>query len=250
MSFDVVWNDVRDIPRFKDEFETTVAFEARRNLALGKCNARYLVAAEVNHQWINYDADREVLQVRTFALNESWPMDEEFSELFGPGSELARASIRVQYEPWENIGVDFDETIVSVIETSGRTVFGGQVAVTAAEVVKRGLFERRPLRDRLFAVEDLWFERNPRRLGEKPPVIIEIPMSVDRAKELLDRKRLRAAFVFVPQFPYYATGTTRKSATVDSPTARVTSLQYLIGDIQCAAIFDADGTLLATRPTR
>jgi len=97
--------------------------------------------------------------------------------------------------------------------------------------------------------EDVWTEAQTPYVEDSPPVAFEIKVDLQRAKGL-KQGGLRAAIVVSPIAPFYATGVDRFAPTIRAPYDCTTEVRYLICDVECAAIYDASGELLATRATR
>ena len=244
-SFEQVLAEVQAVPRFKDEFETTSAFEDRQAAAIAKCSPNYLIAVPVDPEYVTYDADRQVLVVATYALTNTRVSSDELSAMFGYGSDLKKAGLEIDYSISENVVWSFPRDRKDVGTYSGSNAFGATVSITKQEGVARGVFEREGKNHQ----EDVWVETRKSYPTGSRPVAFEIRADPTQAKSLKE-DGLRAAILVAPRAPFFATGVDRFSPTIRAPYDRTTEVRYLVADIQCAVIYDSTGKLLATRATR
>ena len=244
-SFDAVFAELQSLPRIKDEFETAATYEERRNVALGAVAPQYLIEAPVDMEYVRYNADTKSLVVATYALSNTLTSSDEINCLFGYGSELKKYGINVAYSSLgSNIAWALPCVRKDVGVYTGRNAFGATIEVTKQEETSRCVFEREGPYDC-----DLWNAKTPPYVENVPPVAFAIAVEPAAAKQLKE-KGLRAAFLVIPAAPYYASGTTVFSPTLRTPVELVTKVQCIIGDIRCAALFNADGDLLAVRETQ
>lgn len=244
--FDQVFAEVQGVPRFKDEFETAAQFTERQAAARAKCKERYLIAAPVDPEHVRYDADKQVLIVETYALTNTLATSDELGAVFGYGSELSKAKAEVKYTTLSsgNVMWIFPRERKDVGTYDGANAFGVKATITKQEGVSRGVFERQGAYE-----ESVWVNGRQPYVKGSPPVAFEIKADLEKAKAL-KQSGLRAAILVVPKAPFYATGVDHFTPTIQAPYDRTTSVRYLVGDIQCAAIYDSEGKLLATRPTQ
>lgn len=245
--FDEVFKAVQSVPRFKDEYETSTAFEQRRSAALDSVQHLYLIEAPIDEEYVKYDADTQTLVVATYALSNTGLSSEEFSAMFGYGSELNKNGIEVEYSMLiggGNIAWALPRERKNVGAYAGQNAFGGTQEVIKQVEISRGVFERQGAYE-----ESIWSATRPQYDANNPPRAFEIPVPPMEARALREAG-LRAAFLVAPAPPYYATGTTRFTPTLNAPYDRTTTIQYLIGDIQAVALFSAEGDLLAARATQ
>lgn len=211
VAFDRVFSDVRAIPRFKDEFETTARFETRQAAALAKCQRRYLIDVPVDPESVRYDADKQVLVVATYALTNTVASSHELDAVFGYGSELSRAGVKVGYTTLSSGNVVWtlprEQRNVGVYD--GSNAFGATVTIMKQEGIARGVFEREGKYE-----ESVWTKVRAPYVKDSRPVAFEIKADPQRAKAI-KQGGLQAAII-----------------------------------IQGAAIYDGSGELLATRETR
>lgn len=244
ISFDAAFAEIRQIPRLKGEFETTSEFNKRQAAALSKCKPVYLIQAPVDHQYVRYDADKQALVVATYALTNTLATRDELDSLFGFGSELKKAGQRVRYSGLRNVVWPLPRVTKNVGTYKGANTFGVSVTITKQEQVARGVFEREAR-----GQETVWFATPRPYIEGSPPVAFEIKADPPTAKAL-KKDGLRAAILVAPRAPFHAMGTTRFTPTIRAPYDRTGEVRYLIANIQCAAIYDSHGKLLATRATR
>jgi hypothetical protein len=245
VSFDQVFAEVQSIPRVKDEFETAAQFGERQAAARAKCQERYLIAAPVDSEHVRYDADKQVLVVATYALTNTLATSDELGAVFGYGSELSKAGVEIKYGLiGHNVMWAFPRDQRDVGTYDGANALGVRATITRQEHTARGVFERQGAGD-----EDVWSDGTQPYVKGSPPVAFEIKADPARAKAL-KQGGLRDAVLVVPHSPYSATGVNHFNPTLRAPFDRTTTVRYLIGDIQCAALYDSEGKLLAMRATR
>ncbi len=252
VQFDQVFAEVQGVPRFKDEFETTAQFEQRQAEARAKCEEHYLIATPVDPKYIRYDADKQVLFVSIYALSNYSTTDDELHALFGILRELKNANVDIEYSIIKNVEWKFPSEWRNVGTYVGQNAFGVSFTINKQEKTSRGIFERTGVKPwaREEERENVWFRGQPKYEEGSTPVAYEIKADPDRARALKQTGGLRAGVLVAPRFPFYATGVDRFTPTTRAPYDRTTNLRYLIGDIQCVAIYDSEGKLLATRPTQ
>lgn len=247
-TFDEVFAEVRKIPRFKDEFETTNQFDDRQASAMATCARHYLIEAPVDHKYVRYDADAQVLSVVTYALTNTRASDGELNSLFGHGSELRASGQVLGYSTISsNIAWAFPRDQRDVDTYDGSNAFGATLKITKQQGIARGVFEREGT-----LKENVWTEKAESNAHGTPtvdPVAFEVRTDPSTAKSLKNGG-LRAALLVAPRAPYYVTGVDRFSPTIRAPFDRTTDVRYLIGDLQCVALFDPSGKLIAIRATR
>jgi hypothetical protein len=244
-AFDRVFAEVQQVPRLKNEFETTAQFDERQASARAKCASLYLIATPVDPEHVRYDADKQALIVATYALTNTLASSDELGSLFGYSSELHKAGAEVGYSFSSNVAWSFPRECNNVGVYQGSNAFGATVDIVKQEIIARGIFERRGALHQ----EDVWVKAPDQHVKASPPVAFEIKVDPSTAKALKENG-LRAAVLVAPRPPFHAVGIDRFSPTIRAPYDRTTEVRYLIGDIQCAAIYDSSGKLLATRPTR
>ena len=190
-------------------------------------------------------ADTQTLIVATYALSNTSISRDELSAIFGYGSDLEKGGIHIEYSLLDNVAWSLPRRSENVGTYPGQNAFGAMVEVVKQAQLSRGVFEREGSHD-----ENLWSAKQPAYDKDAPPVAFAIQVTPADAKLLKKPGQLRAAFLIAPVPPYYASGTTTSAPTVNAPIDRTTNAKYIIGDIQGAALYDADGRLLGTRATR
>lgn len=251
--FDQVFAEVQGVPRFKGEFETAAQFEQRQAAARAKCKERYLIATPVDPEHIRYDADKQVLLVTVWALKNTGTTDDELNSLFCWSSELKKANVEIKYGTsiWKNVEWAFPRDRRDVGTYDGQNAFGFRATIIKQEITSRGIFERQGARGGdILDGEDVWFRRQPKNVEVSLRAAFEIKADPDRARAFKQNGALRAGVLVAPRFPFCATGVVRDTPTIRDPFDRTTTARYLIGDIQCVALYDSEGKLLATRPTQ
>lgn len=246
VAFDPVFAAIQAVPRFQDEFETSAQFGERQAAALAKCRERYLIEVPVDPEYVRYDADRQVLVVATYALTNTSASRDELGSVFGYGSELRKAGEEIEYDILGsgNVMWAFPREQEDVGTYEGSNAFGASATIVKQERIACGVFDRRGKHR-----ENVWTETPEPYVKDSPPVAFEIEAEPQRAKAL-KQGGLRAAILVEPKAPYYGTGVDTFTPTIRAPYDRTTEVRYFIADIQCAALYDAEGALLATRKTR
>lgn len=242
-----VFKAVQTVPRFKDEYETSAAFEQRRSVALNSIQQSYLISAPVDMEYVKYDADSQILIVVTYAVANTGLSSDELAAMFGYGSDLKKNGIEVDYSPLiggGNIAWALPRETTNVGAYTGQNSFGGTFEVIKQVEASMGIFEREGAYE-----ESIWSATRPAFDANNQPRAFEIPATPTEARALKEAG-LSAAFLLAPTPPFYATGVTRFTPTVSAPYDRTTTVRYIIGDIQAVALFSAKGELLAARHTQ
>jgi hypothetical protein len=244
-AFSEVWDIVQSIPRFKDEFETTAAFSARQMAALSTIESTFLIEAPIDMEYVEYDADREILSIVEYAFTNTVASSDELMAVFGYSSELHEQGIEIDYGI---LGGSIAWMFPRETETTGAYVgsnaLGASVEVAQQTRTAFGVFERRAKHG-----EDLWHISAPPQSSTSAVTVFRISADPARAKRL-EKDGLRAALLVSIAPPYFATGTTSFQPTLSAPYDRKTHIMYLIGDIRAAALYDSDGEMLAVCATR
>lgn len=243
VQFAEVLESMEPIPRFRGEFETSDAFESRQSQAASDLQDYYLIRESVNIDEVDYDADSQVLTVSIYDLNNGersyarsnsrhWS---DISAVLGYGSELSERGFTIEHGDsgfGDNIAWEFDDITTSVGTYNASNAFGREVEVLRQVIFVRGVWHRR----RDYSDED-------------QSIAFAIQLPPEEARQLKARG-LYAGVLIMPRAPYFATGSSRFTPTIQAPYDNVVQISYLIADIKGVAIYDGNGTLLDVRPTR
>lgn len=238
ISFQSALTRIQTVPRFRGEFETTVAFQKRQSESASKFATRCLLEVPLEIEHVRYDADSQRLLVSLDAFGHRTYIRPQHQEpAFGYTSELERNGYDLNTVRCIGMMIFHKE------ETTGYSnrvnAFGTTVRVRNARALVHGVVEEKSK----YQGRDL-FPREDQSLHA-----FEVPMSPSTAKGL-NKRGLRAALLFDPLPPYYATGVWSSEATINDTNDVRTDLKYLIGDIQCAVLYGTQGEILATTETR
>lgn len=241
--FDNAFSQLQSIPRAKTEFETTDVFARRQEEAQNRLPSHFLIDAPLDIEYVKYDADKQTLTVAIYALTNTHTGNHELRKAFGHGSELYKAGTQIEYS-FNNIAWALPLESRNIGTYNGSNSFGANVIIVEQERVFRGAFERRAKKN-----ESLWFAKDPDYIENSPPIIFEIQASPAYARSL-KQTGLRAAMLIAPKPPFHAVGTGKFLPTIRAPYDRTTEYRFIVCDILCAAVYDANGKLLATRITQ
>lgn len=218
----------------KDQFETTAQYEARKAAAVPQfSNEPIFVRVETvgsNNDLLKYDADRGGFIIDQNALGGSHfnvsqydlfkTLSSDYRDrYFGAYLKILRKRTG-SYKASNTFGTEveittIDETDYVIVGGHGRLDFGKSTLLAGADGSATGF----------------------------------LPAPQNTAREL--SKRLRAAIMFTPMAPYYATGESNGlKPTVRNPYEEHITTKAIIGDMKCSVIYDgADNTVLWAYPT-
>jgi hypothetical protein len=236
-SFNVVSAQMSRLPRTKDEYETTAAFEARQTAAASALPGHFVVSTPLDMKYVEYDADARKLRIKTYAIDNTRT---NYSGVFGFGSPLAG---KVTFSS-ENINVVVETTEKRNGSYAAKNAFGAEVQVQRVKRSTKAVF------DRIGAYyENLFFDSRGYITG-MPTAIAEFPDATPEFAK--DFKRLtRAALVVVPKAPFYAKGPVPwGEPTATSPFEIDETLEVVIADIRCVLLVDPTGQVQGSIATR
>ncbi len=242
VQFNEAWSEIRNIPRFKDEFETTAEFEERQRVALSEIPSHIVIEASIDHEYVRYNADEQKVEIITYAISNHSISEDGRRAAFGWRSDLNRAGYEL--ESYNLIYWALEREIETTGSYEGQNSFGVSRTILSQNVKYRAIIER-PASD---FYEYLWSPNRDQFTSGGAPIAFEISMPTEVART--EMAHLRAAVGYAPAYPYYADAETRYTPTTQATYDRNEMHHYLIGDIQCIAIYSQDGDLLATRTTQ
>lgn len=213
----------------KDEFETTAQYEARIATALETAGGPFVVGRGLEDaKYLEYDADRGVLVVKSYALHNTTFNPKSLWQYGGPLHD------KVPYSTISSaVAVSFDDTEKTVGSYRGTNAFGVSTTVSKIDRHVWGVFDRDlpPAEFRLF------------KNGNKDNVLGEIVATPDEARAL--KQTARVAFTMTPKSPFYAADRASPSdATVSDPYEVTTTTHAVFADVQCGLLTDAGGQVL------
>lgn len=210
---------VSTVPSIKGEYETTAAFETRRNAAASALPEEFLVSIPLDPQYLRYNADAGSLSVGAYAIDNR---NTTYDGAFGPGTSHPN----VRASPFNNLDLLASETETPTGSYGASNAFGATTVVTEIQRSSKAIFER--------ALEP--GETTFANVG--PDLrLIDIPMSPEEARRF--RTSGRAAAVIRPQAPFFAVARRRWSPRFDRPTDISQSVQIVVADIQCVLLTDS-----------
>lgn len=214
----------------KSEFESTKAFEDRRAAADGGLDTLIIgKKPDDGGKHFHYDADRQVMEVHSYAFDNA-----NFCKecIWGYGGPL--------YNPRDTA---FRDDSLDVVISDTEKVLGSYVGTNAFGVKARII----KVAETVTAIYERPLSFGDRRFfaQEGPDELVgEIPMSPERARAL--KNAFKLAFVVAPKEPYTAVAVSYPSTlTINSPVERVTTTKVLFADIQCGLLTGPDDVVLA-----
>ncbi len=228
----IFWRKLAQVPTLKDEYETTASFQERVAKIMG---GEQEVALEigVSSEFMKYDADSSTLHVQSYYFMNATT---DYRNVFGYGTPFYN---KVSYGI-HNAAVVFPSEEANGGSYIGVTPLGVKLQVTKIKRLTRIIFER-----------DLGREEGlfPKKGAHDAPIFSMSNINPEQARAL--KKNGRAAFVYLPKAPYFATGTYPWfGPSIHSPREIDERLEVAIGDIQCAVLLSPESKVLAVVPTR
>jgi hypothetical protein len=220
----------------KGEFETTASYEQRLAEVRAKVDlsAPIIAQAIYDPDMVEYDADRQVFIVKTYA--------------------------------WDNLGVASDVALPRGnrwgIETS---LLGNAEVALKKEEIPTGSYEATnsygatttvlQMNRFTFAVFDRAYPRTPGKgngtaeawrattlSGNSPAIEISVPLDQAQAT----KQGMKVGIAFQPREPFVASGVYTNTPTITNPREITATTNLLIGNILCAVISDPDGIVIGT----
>lgn len=230
-----LWKDLAKVPNIKDEFETTKAFEDRVAAAIVLFKDPQIVEIPIDRKFITYDADTSKLSVESYAFKN---LSTNYSEVFGYGTQFY-GKIKFGYS--SNIDIVFPYEEKNNGSYIGKNAMGAEISVTRLVRNTKVIFER----EAAIGEGVLTSSKYP----PHTPLLSYSNITPEIAKTV--KTTARAAIVFVPKAPYFATGKFPwGEPTLKRPTEIDETLEVAIGDIQCALFLNAAGKVFGTVVTQ
>jgi hypothetical protein len=210
----------------KGEFETTAQFEARKasaSVSLPTSPFFVNLSTEVMMNNLKYDADRGVFRLNSYTFNAS-SYDSEINRGFkSPFREMEKSNYRM-------VGVKLKSETKTLRSYEASNGFGAVTVVNEQTVTNYELFEG--FRHGSLLDSGLW-----EKGGSSSDVVGEIAMPPAEAQ--LAKPHLRAAIMFFTKDPYYIDiNSFGPLPTRDSPYDITYRTMAIVGDMQCALIYD------------
>lgn len=243
---ETVFNQMSQVPLARDEFETSEAFRIRSEAVSRKIPSHYFLKVPIDSKYVKYDADQQLFEIIEYGLDNVSMSSDGIQSIFGYGSSLREAGVEVGHGS-RNITLDFPRSEQFLGSYEASNSFGVSVTVSKYSKQAYGVFEREV---DFSGGESLWQSPRKDSYGSYPLIkpIFRISSPPGEARKL--KENLYGVFAVVPNYPYHTTGTGYFKPTINVPREITTHFKYVFADIKCVAIFNLDGDLLASRPTR
>ncbi len=226
----VVAKQMSEYAVVKDEFETTEEFNARKKLALENIpNGTMIVEATYNPEQVHYDADNERFLIAVYA----W--DNISGRFFDSVPSVSAGISNDLYA----IGLRSEEKIIETYK--GSNAYGKEVDVTKILRNVYGLFDRKSTK----GAKTWIFEFKDRgSILDDGYIANGVFLPIPRAQAKALKTDMRVGIAFTPKKPFIFKGEGYFGATIDRPTEIDVEVSSISGDIECAVITDAKGTVL------
>lgn len=234
MTFDTLAAVLSKLPSKKDEFESTADFEKRLNKAKSKIPDKFIISIPINSNFIEYDADKRILEVRSPAIK---TMGTNYDGVFGFGTDYYK---EIKYWRYQNIDAVVETKSRNVGDYVGQNAFGTSTHVSRIDSLTKVVFERAGERN-----QSLFFNLRP-----QSSMIVEFPETPpDIAKKF--KFSLKSSLVIAPKQPFLVKGSgTRDAPTIQDPVDWHKTLEVIVADIQCALFTDESGWVYGVVRTR
>ena len=211
----------------KDEFETTVQFQARQQTAVGTSTGPIIISKVVDPQYIKYDADTQEFTVQTYLFdNQNMNYD-----VLGYPKPIGAGIVG-------NVDIVISETEMPSGTYEASNSYGAKTTVVKIARVTKGVWER----SFPSMTNDLF------QNGASGANLVTLKLPPEQAKAI--KGQLRIAFLVVPKFPYIVHGVGPVGrTTVARPIEITNDLTVLTADIQCAFLTDGANKVLGSFPT-
>ena len=210
----------------KDEFESTEEFNARKKTAMEQApSERIIVEATYDPEYVHYDADAEKFSIEVYAWSN-----------IGGGFRHSVPSGGGGH----SIGLQVEQKITGSYKVSN--AYGKEVEVVKSLINVYGIFDRQ----RKTNGANTWvfdFKESGNYADETNKAAgIFLPTPRSQAKTL--KTDMRFGVEFTPKEPFLFLGETHFKPTVKTPQEAITKISSIVGNIECAILTDAKGTVL------
>ena len=219
----------------KDEFETTEEFNARKKTP----NGTMIVEATYSPKYVNYDADNERFLVEVFA----------WSNVNGRFEDSVPSVSSFDFGNLHAIGLHIEENAIGSYPASN--AYGKEVEVVKSILSVHGIFDRKGKKDysnqETLATENkTWaFDFKASSIySDGPKRNAGIFLPTPRAQAKILKTDMQIGIEFTPKEPFLFQGEKHLKPTIDRPRDTVIKTSSIVGDIKCAIITDAKGTVL------
>ena len=219
----------------KDEFETTAQYEARKAAAAssGPSGPVYIEVPHDNDGFIKYNADLGAFEINAGHFKGGYYLTEldNYSGPFDKGSNY-RSNL---------VGVGLTNDIEVTETYTATNGFGAEVEVFKRNVTRHELVEG--LKEFSTVEASIWEGSSYETVG-----VLTVPPAEARDVS----PRLRTAVLFSPTAPFYVEHVdVGPSPKRDRPYEDVITTKALVGDLQCAVVYDtADMSVQWAKETR
>lgn len=228
-----LWKQLANVPKVRDEYETSEAFENRVLKAITSISGSVIVEVPIQRQYITYNADTKQLDIQSYAFDN---INTEYSGVFGYGTHFYD---KIKYGSSDNIDIVFPSEETQLGSYIGKNAFGVKVRVRKVARFTKAIFER----------ED---EQNtglfPNLSHNNVTVISLHDITPEMAKHL--KTTARAAIVYIPKAPYFAKGKYPwGEPTIEAPMDINETIEVAVGNIQCALLLNQTGKVYGVAAT-
>jgi hypothetical protein len=231
-TFDAVAAIVKTVPNQKDEFETTVAYDARVQAALAKLPGDVIIGAPFDPKYATYDADTGQFVIKSYAIRN---INTDYAGVFGYGTPFD-GKVKFSYSS-SNLDVVLSQSEVATGSYVASNSYGASTKVTKIARTTKAIFDRESPRYGQSLFDSL-----------KDSVLFRLPVSPEEARAL--KTSFKGAFVISPKAPFFTVGKGRGGdVTISNPYDVDESIHVIIADIKCALVTDATGKVLAAAGT-
>ena len=225
----MVAEQMSELTLVKDEFETTEEFNARQKATLEQApNGTIVVEATYDPEYAKYDADAERFLIERWAWHN-----------IGGRFDDSVPSVSSYERDLHAIGLQHVEQVIDTYK--GSNAYGKEVDV--AKILRNvyGLFDKKATKGAKTWIFDFKESGNYADGTNKAPGVF-LPVPRAQAKAL--KTDMRFGIAFTPKKPFLFKGKGYYGATTDRPTEIDVEVSSISGDIECAVITDAKGTVL------
>ncbi len=221
------YKELADLPQRKGEYETTADFEKRRAAAFHGTPSEAMVLVDLDPEFMEYDADRQILTIKRFAFsNQSIDHYYLLKDVDVGGTGFG----------------DYADYTEKSIDTPTGTYIGTNAFGASVEVVKMdrlfyGIFDRE-----VTYGSNLWHaSQGIQRVGlsDTENIAFQFRATPEQARSY--KQTAKAVFFIRLRTPSTLTGSKFEKATINLPFERHNEYRFLHADIECAAVIDGDG---------
>lgn len=221
----------------KGEFETTEAFNRRVGITVTDIAGPMTVQSKFDPDAAQYDADRNVLRLFSYSWdNAATGWDEVFTRSNTPDSVQYSSYGRGEYL---GIGLGQTEDVIDAYEASNS--YGASTTVSQVTRNVYSVFSNKVDGETEWQIDGTADYVRP-EFTLKNKGYVDIPMSIDQARN--EKDRLQVVVSFSPKVPFVAEGSRNWSPTIRRPRDVTANYKVTIGTIHCVGILNSEGQAL------